>query len=197
MSVPDISAANNLQRAFDAEETLHTGPVSASDVNAYLEFYVGEHHPLLLPMTSLVEIITPVAGQIVPMFQMPPWVMGVYNWRGDVLWMVDLGQFLGFQPWYTQSGLASKYTTVILDAAAVTDADNPAAVGLVVSRVEGMVSCPEDAVSKSSTVDIPAKFYPYVGGYWDGSGLAEPRPPRPILDGAALAKAMANPGSVT
>ncbi|MGB3614706.1 MAG: chemotaxis protein CheW, partial [Elainellaceae cyanobacterium] len=70
---------------------------------------------MLLPVAYLVEILTVPIGQIVPVFNLPPWIPGVYNWRGDILWTVDLGHLLGLSPWYQQTEYGAKHTIVVLD----------------------------------------------------------------------------------
>ncbi|MEW6496269.1 MAG: chemotaxis protein CheW, partial [Cyanobacteriota bacterium] len=45
----------------------------------FLRFHLVPDTTALLPMEQLIEVLTIPTGQIVPIFQMPPWVMGVYN----------------------------------------------------------------------------------------------------------------------
>ena len=43
----------------------------------------------------IVELINIQIDRVVPMPHLPPAVMGVYNWRGEILWIVDLAMLVG------------------------------------------------------------------------------------------------------
>ncbi len=43
----------------------------------------------------ILELIDIQVDRVVPMPHLPPAVMGVYNWRGEILWIVDLAMLLG------------------------------------------------------------------------------------------------------
>ena len=80
----------------------------------FLRFRLAPDTTLLLPVTQLTEVITIPLGQIVPIPEMPPWVMGVYNWRGEILWIVDLGALLGLTPWHQQPQVTPIYRSIVL-----------------------------------------------------------------------------------
>ena len=80
----------------------------------YLRFYLEPDTKIILPVRQITEVLKIPVGQIVPIPHMPPWVMGVYNWRGNILWMLDLGHLFGLDSWY-QSGInTSNYTAIVL-----------------------------------------------------------------------------------
>jgi positive phototaxis protein PixI len=156
----------------------------------FLQLYLDSNLPVLLPVHQLIEIITIPLGQIVPIFHMPAWVMGVYNCRGEVLWMIDLNHLLGLTPWYQQVEYGSKHTAIILKVYAQDgqsgDEKEPV-LGLVVNRAEGMISCHLDAIKREfEWSNITSKLKPFLQGYWqdsmDKSHL--------ILNGAAIMQAM-------
>ncbi|PSR13116.1 chemotaxis protein CheW [filamentous cyanobacterium CCP3] len=136
-------------------------------------------------------------GQVVPMFDMAPWVMGVYNWRGDMLWIADLGHFLGFAPWYRQAEATTRHTVVVIKPP--YDRDQPAqeppvTLGLVVSAVEAMVAYPAntmqpllDGPEGAIATPIEPGLQPFLQGYYpDDQG-------RLVLDGTAVLAAVARP----
>ncbi|HEY9877183.1 MAG TPA: chemotaxis protein CheW [Leptolyngbyaceae cyanobacterium] len=155
----------------------------------FLQIYLDQELPFLLPVESLVEIMKVPIGQVVPMFQMAPWVMGVYNWRGEVLWMADLNHFLGLAPWYEQAEPTTKHTAVVIKSprSTVQPGDKPALLGLIVSRAEGMISYPVEAIQPSAEkLEISSNFLPFLQGYY----LEDANAPRLVLDGAAILLAM-------
>ncbi|AFY94652.1 chemotaxis signal transduction protein [Chamaesiphon minutus PCC 6605] len=44
---------------------------------------------------QVTELLNIPLDRVVPMPHLPPTVMGVYNWRGEILWIVDLAKLLG------------------------------------------------------------------------------------------------------
>ena len=69
----------------------------------FLRFFLHPDTNLMLPIKQITEVLKIQFGQIVPIPQMPAWVMGVYNWRGNILWMIDLGHLVGLNSWYQQA----------------------------------------------------------------------------------------------
>lgn len=139
----------------------------------FLQLYLAANLPVLLPVNALVEIMTVSINQIVPMFQMAPWVMGIHNWRGEVLWMVDLNHLLELPPWYQQADYGTKHTAIVLKASSPASQPLPekaAVVGLVVNRVENMVVCdPETIRSPAHLPDLNPGIQPFLQGYWQAS----------------------------
>lgn len=144
--------------------------------------------PILLSVLNLVEILTIPVNQIVPMFEMPAWVAGVYNWRGDILWIVDLNHFLGFLPWHQQDNYISKHTVVVVKSQAKeTPAKDEAPVlGLVVNRVNNMAVCEPESFLPVDDLEIPETIRPFLAGYH----LAEDGTPEWILQGDSILSSM-------
>jgi positive phototaxis protein PixI len=156
----------------------------------FLQIYLSPDRPLLLPVTTLVEIMKIPMGQIAPMFQMPAWVVGVYNWRGDVLWMADLDHFLRQRPWYSQDEAGIKHTAVVVRSQPSSDAPaaRPLTLGWVLHRVEGMVSLPSAEIQPAASLEtVEPELLPFLSGIWqDKTGFTHW-----ILDGSGLFAAMA------
>ncbi|WP_088892314.1 chemotaxis protein CheW [Leptolyngbya ohadii] len=138
---------------------------SAPTEGLHLQFILDRSLPVLLPAPSVVEILTVSVGQIVPIFQLPPWVMGVYNWRGEVLWMVDLNHLLGLTPWYEQEDYGSQHTVIVLREN--SEAKEKAIVGLAINQVQEVVQCTGDCfyslisspeVSSEALPDAPSEI---------------------------------------
>ena len=142
---------------------------------------------LLIPANQLVEILTFPVGQVVPVFHLPPWIPGVYNWRGEILWTMDLGHFLGASPWYQQTDYGAKHTVVILDRphSKQLRTEERSPLGLIVNQVDGMLT--GDMTGLLGTATHPDRYPPTMGGFAQGYWSAEGYP---VLDGEALLKAM-------
>ncbi len=132
----------------------------------FLRFCLLPETMMMLPVSQLTEVLTIPSGQIIPIPHMPPWVMGVYNWRGEILWMVDLGHLLGFTPWHQQAFNKGNYRAIVLHPSNQTTKARNQMLGLVVSRVEDMEWCnPEDIKSPPSSA-VTSSLVPFLRGYW-------------------------------
>lgn len=63
----------------------------------FLRFYFTASETALLPLEGIKEVLKVPPAAILPVPQMPASVLGVYNCRGTILWLVDLGTQLGFE----------------------------------------------------------------------------------------------------
>ncbi|MGF1517447.1 MAG: chemotaxis protein CheW [Nodosilinea sp.] len=185
------------------ETDLSTDLAGLAPEATFLQITLDGDLPLLLPGTNLVEIMKLPLGQVVPMFQMPPWVVGLYNWRGDLLWVADGGHFVGLAPWYRQAEAATRHTVVVIKPPYVAPEganqlvdESPLTLGLVVSAVDAMVTYPAAALQpvpdlgalpETSAARLTPDLLPLLQGCcMDSSGQ-----PQLILNGTAMLTAMA------
>ena len=66
------------------------GLIEPLTTEQFLTFSLGQdQQQALLPTSQLLEIVRVNLSQITPIAGIAPYVMGVYNWRGDVIWVID------------------------------------------------------------------------------------------------------------
>lgn len=171
------------------ENSQSVGLVSVSGYEQFLRLHVALDMTALLPIQQVAEVLTIPIGAIVPIPHMPPWVMGVYNWRGEVLWMVDLGHLCGLAPWYEQQTSPSVYEAIVLQVAdrpPTQTRQKTQALGLVVNRVEDIERCDWQAIQCPPNFTLNPHLTQILRGYWWKSNdvmLA-------VLDGSAILQAM-------
>lgn len=187
--------------------------VAENTKQQFLQFYLDSEIRVMLPVAQITEVLKIELARIVPIPQMPPWVMGVYNWRGDILWMVDLGHLLGLNSWYQRGrssadlvkqrqalksftggrtkfvapaiGLGNCNVVILSPNKAIPQAEDNIDLGLVVYRVEDLEEC--DLTEIQSTLDkTAAQIANFASGYWlkPGGEIVS------VLDGNAIARAM-------
>ena len=143
----------------------------------------------LLPVQQLTEVLTIPTSQVAPIPHLPPWVMGVYNWRGEILWMIDLGHLCGLTPWYQQTICRSTHKAVVLrqnDDILSSNAAKVQMLGLVVNEVEDIEWCDSNVIQSPLSSTVTPELAPFLRGYWwksDGDMLV-------FLNGAAIFEAM-------
>jgi positive phototaxis protein PixI len=136
----------------------------------FLRFCLEPEIKLMLPVGQITEVLKIGVGQIVPIPQMPSWVMGVYNWRGNILWMVDLGHLIGFNSWYEQGVNTSNYTAIVIapnrtDRSQVGE-NQLLSLGAIVTRVEDIEWCNTDLIQSPPASSVTQALAPFLRGYW-------------------------------
>lgn len=159
------------------------------DEAQFLRFFLMPDTHALLPVAQLTEVLTLPIEQMIPIPQMPQWVMGVYNWRGEVLWLVDLGYLLGLTPWYQQGQNRSTCRAIVLHPSnqQLTKTRNKSQMlGLIVNKVEDIDWCNPNEIKSPPESAVPAGFAPFLRGYL----LSETDEMMIVLDGEAILAAM-------
>ncbi|MEL6440603.1 MAG: chemotaxis protein CheW [Cyanobacteria bacterium J06621_8] len=151
----------------------------------FLKFLLHPQTKLGLPIKQITEVLKIQFGQIVPLPQMPPWVMGVYNWRGDILWIVDLGHLLGLDSWYQRH--YPNYTAIVLSPYRhESEQRQQIHLGLVVARIEDLETIAPQQLQSTLSSPQSTELDQFLQGYWlkpDGEIIL-------ALDGQAIAAAM-------
>lgn len=144
--------------------------VAETEKEAFLQFYLEPNTTALLPLQQSSEVISIPRKEIVPIFFMPAWVAGVYNLRGEILWVIDLGHLLGLTPYHQQISIGSSLTTIVLNGApnGVTTAKvRNQMLGCIVNRLEAIEYCEADQIQPSPpTAAMLPVLLPFVRGYW-------------------------------
>lgn len=178
---------NNLSVLGSLSPRTDSAAKSASE--QFLRFHLWPNTTALLPVLQLTAVLKIPKGQIVPIPSMPAWVMGVYNWRGEILWVVDLGHLVGLNPWYQQTSSASAHTAVVLHVRSNNARSSHVKgqmLALVVNRVENIEWCNPDLIQSPPSPTVTSDLVRFLRGYWlnpNGEMLA-------VLDGKAIMAAM-------
>ncbi len=74
----------------------------------FLSLDLTPNYQALLSTQQLIEVIHLTPADIIPIPQMPSAVVGVFPWQGEVLWLVDLSYWMGFEPLLTLEFVQSR-----------------------------------------------------------------------------------------
>jgi positive phototaxis protein PixI len=100
---------------------LPVAPVNR-DRQQYLKFLLQPGLMALIEIESVSELIDIPLDRVVPMPHLPPAVKGIYNWRGEILWIVDLAMLLGVGG-NSRSRYRRIQPTIMMSSAAERDVD--------------------------------------------------------------------------
>jgi len=125
----------------------------------YLILHLVDQQLVMLPLDQLAEVFNLPLIQIVSIPDVPPAVMGVCNWRGEVTWVVDLGYLLGFAPLYQKGFSQTIYKVVLLQV------DNQY-VGLAVPKIGELINCSVQQVQDAGFSHINSNLARCLRGYY-------------------------------
>lgn len=130
----------------------------------FLRFQIQSNLMALMEIDLVTELVNIPIDRIVPMPHLPAAVMGIYNWRGEILWIVNLATLIGANRPGARS--RSLQPTIIL-ANGVTPEDRlQTTVGLVVDELDEIEWFDLDSIQSP----IPAQTYPefskWATGLW-------------------------------
>jgi chemotaxis signal transduction protein len=144
--------------------TAHSLPPNRSqtvDRLRFLRFYVNAEDTALLPLNSIQQVLKVPATEILPVPHMPDCVLGIYNWRGEMLWLVDVAQQLGFASVLMQSAGRETVTAIVIQ----TDRKF---LGLVVPQLRD-IEVHSLQQLHPPTAAFPAKLLSFMQGYFTSS----------------------------
>ena len=120
------------------------------NISQFLSFFLTAEIQAMLPTEDLGEIIKIDPSYIVPIFDLSPAVMGVYNHRGEVLWVVDLSSLLALEPLYQQNYYHS-YNVLLINK-------DRKVLGLAVRQVGHLVLCKTEQIRRHKLQELTAKL---------------------------------------
>lgn len=154
----------------------------------FLRFHLEPETKIMFPIEQVTEVLKIGVANIVPIPQMPSWVMGVYNWRGEILWIVDLGHLIGLNSRDRQEFNVTDHTAVVLSYRSQSDKSKKSqtSLGLIMTSVEDIELCNPSLIQSPPASAINSALVPFLRGYLvksDGQIIL-------VLDGDAIINAM-------
>ena len=155
-----------------ATSEIQTTEQTAGKGQQFLRFHLMPDTTALLPVHQMTEVVTMAINEVVPIPHLPAWVMGVYNWRGEILWLVDLGHLIGLPPIHQQATGRSTYTAIVIHPTqqgrqqAGSQKTSGKLLGLLVNRVEDMESCNPDLIQSPPQSSVSSELVKFLRGYW-------------------------------
>lgn len=124
----------------------------------FLSLHLQDQQVVILPVSQLMEVFSVPLTQIVSIPDVPNTVMGVCNWRGEVIWVIDLGSLLGFPPLHQQGFRQINYKVALLQRQEET-------LGLAVPRVGQIREYAEEQIQNPQFSHLHKKLQQSLLGY--------------------------------
>lgn len=121
----------------------------------HLRFYLPSQEEFALPAIAIREVMQQAPDRITPIPNASPLLLGTINLRGQIIWVADLGQFLG-NP--------SLLKTDRGEIPVIAVEDQETILGLAVESLGDMEWLDIEKLQASNSV--PDHIAPYVQGEW-------------------------------
>ena len=162
-----ISRFNSLALSFNSD---NNSQGQSQQVRKFLRFYLGNNNLAVRSMASkdlalleaeiVTEVITISLKKILPVPQMPYCVLGIYSWRSEMLWIVDVENLLGYPPALSEA--PTKDDTLLVMVVQVQGQS----MGLVVSQIDNIIEQNIDDLKSSSSELFSEDIMPFLHGYF-------------------------------
>ncbi len=120
---------------------------TVQETEHFLSLSITSSLKAMLPTQQLAEVINIAPHEIVPLPQMSSSVVGVFPWQGEVLWVVDLSYWMGFDPLLTENFSQSNCSILKVK-------NQGKSLGILIYKVGKMICC-QPQKNQSSPVDLP------------------------------------------
>jgi positive phototaxis protein PixI len=137
----------------------------------FLKFYLQSNLPVVIAIQQgqgsiderVTELMNIPIDRVVPMPHLPSAVMGVYNWRGEILWIADLARLLDLNPQTPSRTRILQPTIVISNIAPTGEIET---LGLVVETIADI-----EWYEPHLAPHLPPHpaLSPWLKGYWRSS----------------------------
>ncbi len=136
-----------------------------------LRFPLGEDRALL-PLTHVTEVFSVSLGEVLPIPEMPGCVLGIVHWRGEMLWLIDLNDLVGYPSSLPLEQVGMPLMVIVLQ-------NHHQAIGLGVSQVDDIESHELEQLQPVTPGVFPPSLSPFVQGTLPGTTGA-------VLDAIAI-----------
>lgn len=142
----------------DAEQASEFQELETPDGELFLRFHIPSGSEFALQATGIKEVIAPTPDDITPIPNVSPLLLGTLNLRGQVVWVADLGQFLG-------DGIPLNLDRTEIPVIAVEDQD--IILGLAVEKLNEEKGMDWLDVEKARMpTNVPDGMAPFLRGEW-------------------------------
>lgn len=121
----------------------------------FLQFQLEEEELALLPAAIAPEIRLVRSEEILPVPHLPDWVLGIYQWRDEMLWLVDLSYLLGYSPLSWED----KHYAIVIQI-------EMRSLGLVVPKVHGIEEYDWQQLQEPSDELFSPELMPFLQGFF-------------------------------
>lgn len=139
----------------NSQESPELPGIQTPDGELYLRFFLPCQDEFVLPAAGIREVMQQSPDRITAIPNASPLLLGTINLRGQIIWVADLGQFLGD---------STALNTDRSEIPVIAIEDQETILGLAIDRLGEMEWLDLEHLQISTT--IPDQIAPFVQGEW-------------------------------
>ena len=163
------TSANSLSLSVGNNSDIQS---NSKQFRKFLQFQLGKSKKVhksaiqgdiaLLDAEMVSEVITISPQDILPVPQMFYCVLGIYGWRSEMLWIVDLENLLGYPPPLDENNPHQELLVMVVQVQGQS-------IGLVVSGIDNLIEHDLSKFKSSSAEIFSEDVLPFLHGYFAGT----------------------------
>ncbi|MBF2007728.1 MAG: purine-binding chemotaxis protein CheW [Chlorogloeopsis fritschii C42_A2020_084] len=130
-----------------------------SSQQKFLSFNLGAKGIAVISLHDITEILQVSLTEICCIPQMPSSVLGIYNWRGDMLWLVDLEEMLGYVPLPKEANFLSKMMAIVVQ-------NEGKSLGLLVRQIMDIECLDSNHLKPTNSELFSSEISHFLNGYF-------------------------------
>ncbi len=157
------SSSNSLSFSINSKQDRGS---TNQQVGKFLQFYLGSNDVItssasgrdlaLLEAEIVTEVVTVSISEILSVPQMPYCVLGIYSWRSEMLWIVDLENLLGYPPSFDPNNNTVLVMVIQIEGQSL---------GLVIPQIDNIVEQNIEQFKAPSSEIFSEDILPFLNGY--------------------------------
>jgi len=156
MTVSDLTCST---ASITSLESLLSPPTEIEPLQKFLRFRLDPTQSMLLAVEEIAAVQTIPISDILPVPQMSACVLGMSNWRGESLWLVDLSQQLGFMSIAQQAQRLTNLNAIVVQF-------DRKALGWVVPEIDEIEEYNPDTLQHPSPDLFSQSISAFIKGYF-------------------------------
>jgi positive phototaxis protein PixI len=133
----------------------------------FLKFQLQPNFTTLIEVELVTELVNVFVDRVVPMPHLPPTVLGVYNWRGEILWIVDLAMLIGVTE--SPRRYQNPQPTIILSSGNNNKDRQQKTIGFVVDEIGEIESGQLELIKSTDSDNIYPELSNWTRGWWESA----------------------------
>ncbi|TVQ22779.1 MAG: hypothetical protein EA367_03270 [Leptolyngbya sp. DLM2.Bin15] len=139
-------------------------PLAPLHESRFLQCQLSAQDRILIALEDIQSVFQLTLAEILPVPNMPNCILGVYNYRGEMLWIVDLSAQIGLIDSLTVQARDTSLTAIALTHQEST-------LGFLMTDVTGIQTHPVHTLEMATQALFPEQSLPYLSGYLRSLGL--------------------------
>lgn len=140
---------------------------TTQQIGKFLQFYLGSNDVItssassrdlaLLEAEIVTEVMTISVSEILSVPQMPYCILGIYSWRSEMLWIIDLENLLGYPPSFDPDN-----ETILMMVVQIAGQS----LGLVIPKIDNIIEQNIEDFKNPSSEIFSEDILPFLNGYF-------------------------------